>query len=190
MGCRVCIRGLSNPGLTLKIIMMKKTLYFLIFVLALGLTSCEKLHDWNQQDDPAIEYSPVWPLSGEWWVVYRFDDGSGVIDDYTGAGHVPLFTYNTASNSATEFWISDGGNLGSGESSFWSYCVKCPCNVDNTSYAIWVNVSNGRVIEDGGVSPSGIVSDSIYLEVEFEDAPGTIFQVSGIRKTGFLEDEY
>jgi hypothetical protein len=186
--------------------MMKKTLYLLIFVLALGLTSCEKLHDWNQQDDPAIEYSPVWPLSGEWWVVYRFDDGSGVVDDYYGVGHVPLFTSNTASNSATEFWISDGGNLGSGESSFWSYCVKCPCNVDNASfsgdslistadwegapYAIWVNVGNGRVIEDGGVSPSGVVSDSIYFEVEYEDNPGTIFQVSGIRKTGFLEDEY
>jgi hypothetical protein len=114
---------------------MKKFLYFLIFVLALGLTSCEKLHDWNQQDDPGIEYSPVWPLSGEWWVVYRFDDGDGNIGDWYAAGHVPLLTYNTTSNSASEFWISDGGNRGSSEASFWSYCVKCPCNVGSTSFS-------------------------------------------------------
>ncbi|MCK9206979.1 MAG: hypothetical protein M0P66_07705, partial [Salinivirgaceae bacterium] len=182
---------------------MKKLLFFIFIVGFIGfVSSCSLLHDWNQQEEPEIEYSPVWPLSGEWWVVYRFDDGSGVVDDYYGVGHTLLFTYNTANNDVDQLWISDGGNIDVDHANFWSFCVKSPCNVGTKSFAgadlvstadgggvpydITVNVTNGKVIQDGGISPSGVVCDSIYFELEFQDDPGTIYQCSGIRKTGFL----
>lgn len=185
---------------------MKKILYFLIFSSLIAFTpSCSLLHDWNQPDEPEIEYSVVWPLSGEWYVTYTFDDGSGVIDDYYGLGYTKLFTYNTANNDPSKLWVSDGGNIDVDHANFWSYCVKADCNVGAKSfsgtdlvstadagglYDIKVNVTNGKVIVGGATSPSGVKCDSIYFEVEFEDDPGTIYNCAGNRRTGFLEDEH
>lgn len=179
--------------------MKNKILIALVAILIIGTTGCTKLYEMNQPEEPEVEYSAIWPLSGEWWVVYRFDDGNGNIDDWYSVGYTPLFTYNTADEDTDKMWISDGGN-------FWWYTIKSNCNVDGLSftgtdlvstydtgdgiYDIKCNITNGKVIEDGGKSTSGIVTDSIYFEIEFEDDPGTIYQCSGVRRTGFLEDEH
>ena len=178
---------------------MKKAINFsLVIVLLLSISSCSKLYEMNQQDEPEIEYSVVWPMSGEWYVNYRFDDGDGNIGDWYSVGTVPLFTYNTAAEDINKMWISDAGN-------FWTYTVKTPLNLDAKTfsgtdlvstadydglYDIKINITNGKVIKDGGISTSGVVTDSIYFEIEYEDDPGTIYQCSGVRRTGFLEDEY
>ncbi len=179
--------------------MMKNKIIIIIAVLAFGFSSCEKLWDMNQPADPEVEYSAVWPLAGEWFVQYKFDDGDGNIGDWYGVGYTTLFTYNTAAEDNDKFWISDDGN-------FWTYTVKSDCNVDNKSfsgdslvstadyngslYDVKVNITNGKVIEDGGFSTTGVVTDSIYFEVEFADDLGTIYQCSGIRRTGFIDDEH
>jgi hypothetical protein len=176
-----------------------KNILFVVVVLGLlSLTSCTKLFEWNQPKEVETEYSSIHPMGGEWYVVNRFDDGSGVFDDYYGIGHTPLFTYNTADESTDEMWINDDGN-------FWSYTLKCPINLDamtfgsadslqssydHGAYDIKVVVQNGKIIKDGGTSPSGVKSDSIYFEIQFEDDPGNVWQISGIRRTGFIEDEY
>ena len=170
-------------------------------MVVIGLSSCKKLHEMNQQDEPEMKYSSTYPLSGEWWVTY-YDDAALTND--IGGGYYPLYTYNTAANDGKEIWIWD-------MNTFWAYRVKCPVNMTNktfagsqlvstaiypttpapgTLYDIWVNVTNGKVIEKGGKSTSGVVVDSIYVELEFEDDPGTIYYAAGHRRTGFLEDEH
>lgn len=149
------------------------------------------MYELNQPKEQEVEYSAVWPLAGEWWVNYE----SG---DYI-SGYTPLFTYNTAGEDTDKLWISDNGN-------WWTYTVKSGCSVDaktfsgtnlvstadggDAVYDIEVQITNGKVIVDGGKSTSGVVCDSIYFEVEFEDDPGTVYQCSGVRRTGFLEDEH
>jgi hypothetical protein len=54
-------------------------------------------------------------------------------------------------------------------------------------------VQQGKVLLKEGRSTSGVVTDSIYFEVSFDDdtpAYGTTYIVSGVRRTGFLEDEH
>jgi hypothetical protein len=167
----------------------------IIIGLLLGVISfysCSKLFDANQPDDPKVKYSSTYPLSGEWWVKYYADE-AGTED--VGGGYFPLYTYNTAANDGKEFWISDQG-------SFWTYTVKCPVNMTSktfagnelvstvTDYDIKVNVTLGKVIVNGGRSTSGVVTDSIYMALEYEDDPGTIYYAAGVRRTGFLEDEW
>jgi hypothetical protein len=169
-----------------------------IFIALLGTYGCEKLHDLNQPKDPDTKYSSTYPLSGEWWVQYYTFDGTAYSE--IGLGHVPLFTSNTAADDGKEMWISDDGT-------FWTYTVKCPVDMssltfsgdslistaddgDGNPYDIWVNIAEGKVIKNGGKSPSGVVMDSIFFKMEFEDEPGSFYYAAGIRKTGFLEDEY
>ena len=145
-----------------------------------------------------MKLSSTYPLSGEWWVRY-FDDAATTND--IGGGYYPLYTYNTAANDGKDFWIWD-------QNTFWAYRVKCPVSMQNntfsgdtlistatygtpiTLYNIWLNVKNGKVLVKGGLSTSKVVTDSIYMELEFEDDAGTIYYVAGVRRTGFLEDEY
>lgn len=179
--------------------MKNKIIIALLAVLLAGTYSCKKLYDWNQPKDPVVEYSAIWPLAGEWYVLYEFDDGAGNIGDWYGVGYTTLFTYNTAAEDKDKLWITDDDN-------FWVYKIKADCDVANRSfsadsvvsvadyggapYDIKIQVNNGKVIEDGGHSTSGVVADSIYMEIGFEDDPGTVYYCAGIRRTGFLEDEH
>ena len=170
-----------------------------LLISVISLYSCTKLYDMNQPEEPKVEYSSTYPLSGEWWVKY-YDDAALTND--IGGGYYPLFTYNTAANDGQAIWIND-------DYTFWWYTVKCPVDVSArtfagnqlistaydpgppaTPYDIWVSVTGGKVIEKGGLSTSGVVCDSITFALEFEDDPGTIYYVGGVRRTGFLEDEH
>ena len=159
-----------------------KKLRFQIFIILLitGFVSCETM------DDFEVEYSPAWPVSGEWWVTYEFDDGSGTIADYYGVGHVRLLTYGDADNIGDSIWVWDYDE-------FWATKVKAGLNVEartfsvtagqNFTYPSFVTIENGQVFEreDG---------DSIYMEVSFDDDAtpyGTIYYVTGRRVKGFLD---
>ena len=176
---------------------LKNILLVAVILSALSLSSCSKLFEWNQPKEVEQENSSIYPMGGEWYVTYTFDDGSGVIDDYYGAGTGTLITYNTADESTTEMWMHDDY--------FWATTYKVPINLgaqtfsstdslessfDHGSYDIKVLVSNGKIIEDGGTSPSGVASDSIYFEIQYEDDPGVVYYISGIRRTGVLDDEH
>ena len=180
---------------------MKNKIYLVILFLAVVFYSCEKLHDLNQQKDPEIDLSSTYPISGEWWV--RYYDDAELTSEVVPDTYFPLYTYNTSSDDGEEIWIWD-------MNTFWIYRIKCPVNMTNNTFAgdtlistsdyeddgdlvlynIWLNVTNGKVIPNGGHSTSGVVSDSIYMELEFEDDPGTIYYATGVRRTGFLEDEH
>jgi len=124
-------------------------------------------------------------ISGEWWVDY-FDG-----EDHSGL--TKLIISNTSADDGTEIWISD-------EHNFWEYKVKCPVNMNQLTFTgsdltdiehdILVQINGGKMLKNAAKSTSGLVTDSLYFEVEFEDNPGTIYQASGWRKTGYLEDEH
>ncbi|MFI0428179.1 lipid-binding protein [Mariniflexile sp. HMF6888] len=134
-------------------------------------------------------------MAGDWYVKLLVD-GS----DIYSLGYYQFSTYNTASNDGTQMWFDDH--------ELWPSKVKA--NIDlsamtfsgsqleneyfYTSGGVKVyptlDITNGVIIKKGTVAPSGTVVDSISFNVEFSDDPGTIYQVAGYKRTGFLEDEH
>jgi hypothetical protein len=173
---------------------MKKIILFALGI-SVALLSCE-------QDDPNIGQTATKDLAGEWYVTYTVD-GTDLI------GHAPIITSNTAANLPTEILITDYVEPNATAGNFWSYKVKAQVDpaakeftatevvssalYDGDPYNIKVNVLNGKVIKNGGHSRTGVVVDSIYFELQFEDdspAFGTTYVVSGHKRTGFTADDY
>lgn len=174
-----------------KILAMKKAF---IYLFAIGLLtilgSCkEDLEIWN---------SSTTELDGDWYVRY---DHASYGEDPFGAGYTPLFTYNTAANDGKEIWMSD-------EANFWDYKVRIKANpaagtfgsaeqVTSIAdgYNIKVIIENGKIIKNAVKLPSGVMADSIYFEVWFEDLEASTdiandrLLVGGYRKTGWSVDD-
>lgn len=164
---------------------MKNVIYKIFaVVLSLGvITSCEL-------DDPEIEYAAVTELSGEWYIQYEYQESDGSWTD-PHYGYYTVVTSNTAANIETEMLIDDTDGWG----------IQYKVNVDGLNFSVTdatelaggsgnVTVSNGQIFKDGGRSTSGVVTDSIYFEfVQPTDDP-TVYRASGVRRTGFLEDEH
>ena len=157
---------------------MKPRYYLLYLILVALVISCETL------PDPEYEHSTIWPVSGEWWVTYKFDFGSG-LDDWYGVGYTRLQTFNTSANNADSVWITDDGH-------FWDYKVKAGLNMGQKTFAvdqgidlIWddtTSISNGQIIER-------VDGDSIYMEIVWASDPTTTYICSGRRVKGFLDAE-
>lgn len=168
-----------------------KNLIIVLAIILMGFSACQK--------DSEVELGPVYPMCGEWYVTAKYYDADGneYLDDY-----FLLTTSNTASYSASELLITDNAN-------WWNFKVKSALNLEGKSFNVSntpnlvsgyeeliVSVSNGKVLLDGGISTGGNVSDSIYMEVMFSDAEDSGLSTtepvtfSGVRRTGFLEDEH
>lgn len=165
-----------------------KYIYILTF-LTVGILfySCQKL------DDQDVKYSSTFPVSGEWWVRMLDAEGNVVVD------YAKIETYNLASDKGDSIWIDDLGNT-------WTFKIKAACNVKAKTFAvdsipsvayskgepyfIKVDVKDGHVIEKGGLTKGGNVSDSIFMHIGFEDESGTVYTIAGVRRTGFSADEY
>jgi hypothetical protein len=163
----------------------------LVSVVAVAFFSCKPTYE--------KEYSWSYPVCGDWLVtpsiagsaisgpfemrVYNSSKGqdSVWIDDY------PVITYNTTTKKYTVTY------------NFWEMKVKAAVNMTNKTfqtdgsansiigyatgvavdlYPLNIIVTNGKIIGN----------DSIYLEMEYGDDPGTIYQLAGHRETGY--DEY
>jgi len=171
---------------------MKKILIFTSFVVALLSTSCDKKEEFEQVNSSTVE------VSGEYYVYYNHETYG---EDPFGAGLTKVIISNTAADNGQEILLSDQGN-------FWDYTVKLPVNIDAMTfgsesevtsvvkdYEIQVIVKNGKIIKDAVELPSGVMADSIYFEIWFEDLEDATniandkLLVGGFRKSGFLEDE-
>ncbi len=161
--------------------MKLRHLFILAALFLFGpLTSCD------DDDDPSIEYSATYPISGDWTVTYSADDGTGnflpLVED------AELLIYNTSANIPTEVWVDDHGG-------FQNFKVRANVDLPNLAFSgdnlqntatgskvTTVTISNGKIIRDGALQ-NGIKRDSIYFEVSLGDA--TIYRVAGHRSTGF-----
>lgn len=158
---------------------MKKYLICILVLFGAVISSCDKKAEFEQINSQVME------ASGEWWI--KFSKAG------YETGYLKVLTFNTASDDGKEIWISDEGN--------WKNMkFKCPVdilsltfagtNLTNTSSTNKIIIKNGKIVEDGGLSTSGVVTDSITFEIEFSNEPGVVYKAVGTRKTGFLEDEH
>ena len=160
---------------------MKKIILALIVVATVpSLNSCQKVKD-------AGATSAV-KVANEWWVTL---DLGGTRDVY-GIGHFKIATYNTSANDSN-IWIDDYKN---------GWQVKFKSRVDyktltfsansaqNEYYNITVNQTDGKILPKAGHSKSGNVADSIHMKVEFSDDPGNVYEMNGVERTRFPEDDY
>ncbi len=167
-----------------------KTILIAFLVLMIGLgTSC----NYDTYEDPEIEYTSTFPINGEYFVQYLVDNGSGVLEDIYHYGYTVLTITNDARNQGDSLLIYDNENA-------WEFKVKAAVNMNTLTWSvnngydyIWddaTTITNGQFFEGMGVSKSGNVTDSIYMEITWASEPATQFIVAGHRKTGFLEDYF
>jgi len=164
--------------INLKLIGMKK--FLLILMAGITIIGCKK----NNLPDPGRTNAEK--MANEWWVTLT---QGGV--DLIGK-HVKIATYNTSANNDS-IWIDDLENT-------WQFKVKAKANFDSLSfttsqsenqyYNITVNLMNGKIFPGKGKSKTGNATDSIYMEAEFSDDPGTTYVISGHARTRFSEDDY
>jgi hypothetical protein len=163
----------------------------IILIVSLGifvLTSCQKVKD------PGA--TAAVKVANEWWVTL---DSVG-ITDYYGIGHARILTYNTSSND-NNIWVDDNKQ---------TYGFKIKAAVDYTnltftsiplaaneyfvpgssSFPETVNLTEGKILPKMGHSKSGNVADSIHMKLEFSDSPGFIYEINGVERTRFPEDDY
>lgn len=171
-----------------------KQIYKLLTMLlfAVTFTACETYGDYE------VEYSPIYPLSGEWIVnVY---DANGVL--YPDGSGYTCNTYNTADNSTNKMWIKM-----STAKLAWGILGKVNCNVDAKDFngdnipnlvdskdgatsETMFTVTNGKVTMDGYDTPTGHKADMIEFTLTNSKYPGETIVVKGFRKTGWNGEDY
>jgi len=171
--------------------MKKLFLYTALLVSGLFfITSCEK----DKIGNTATE-----KMAGEWYVTGDAIDADGNIveSDWFGIGHFHLDTYNTSSNSTTEMWINDNGNM-------WEFQTKVNTDLNamtfqatdaqNVAYDSKLTITNGKILLGAATTPSGAPADSIVFTVKFDDDtyPAkygfSAYRVAGFRYTGLTND--
>ncbi|MGZ2368562.1 lipid-binding protein [Ancylomarina sp. YFZ004] len=167
--------------------MMKFKYIIVLLVMVSSIVACDPN---DTIEDYSTEYvSPLGEmLAGEWYVTYKVD-GVDVFD----FGYTKVSLYNDAKNEGNKLWIDDHQN-------FWWMKALVDANSEALTFSatdsdevydgITVTITNGKVIPGGGVTAAGNVSDSIYMEVAYSNDAPRVWTVSGVRRTGFLEDEH
>ena len=165
---------------------MKKILrlFLSLFVLGIFMFSCDRVGDGDVADDQGG--TSMQEMAGDWFVTTSVN-GTEVL------GYTRITTYNTSANNGAEFWIDDNDNI-------WEFKVKSPANLggltfsgnnlQNEKYDITVNITNGKIVKGGATTTGGNKSDAIEFDAEFSDDPGTIYRISGYKRTCFAEDEH
>ena len=156
-----------------------------MFVLVGLAASCKK-------DQPDIEYSPVFPISGEWYVHVANLDGTAARPTYT-----TLTTYNTSDNSNNQIWmkmLTSTVNYGLLGKATCDVNAKTISGTDLTNIAFTPNkkfsILEGKVLLNATtLKSSKIVTDSIYVRYTTE-TDGKTYILSGHRRSQFEGDQY
>lgn len=160
-------------------------IYSLPLIFMLVISACTK--------KPDIEYTSTYKMAGEWFVTYF--NNAAPNTPVTGVQHI--YTYNTSDANSNQIWFDDHNNATA------AYRFKSKLDVDYSSLSFrpmaaadntvtagrTVKVLEGKVVPGGGHSKTGVVVDSIYLQVEFSNDPGKVYNITGHQRTGFFEDE-
>jgi hypothetical protein len=137
-----------------------------------------------------------------WWVMaYSSNNGLIVIpppNPYdTASNHIFFVTYNGSQNTADSLWADDLGGIGG------SYDVKALLGLNLSNLTITssgaanlyqpgssVQWASGTIFPKGGVSRTGVVTDSIHLQFLFTGDPGDTLTIQGVARTGFDGDDW
>lgn len=163
---------------------MKKIIYLAVFMMAFLASSCTK---------DEIGGTATQSLAGEWYVQANVVNSDGTVtQDPNGYGRFKINTYNTAANEANKMWINHNEN-------FWTFAIKTGCDLSTGTFsvkdaenqngdAITINVTNGKVLPMAGKQNNGAKADSITMDIEYSDDPGTIYRLEGVRYSGLTEN--
>lgn len=165
-----------------------KKIILIISAICFVLSSCQKVKQ-------AGATSAV-KIANEWWATL---DSVGV-PDYYGLGHLRISTYNTSEDNGN-IWVDDnkkgyGFKIQSGVN-YTNLTFSSDATAANnyfvpgsTSFPETAHITDGKVFLKGGHSKSGNVCDSIHFKIEFSDSPGFIYEMNGVERTRFPEDDY
>lgn len=168
-----------------------------ILAAVLVLTSfaaCDEVGDTN------VGGTSTKDMSGDWYV-------QTLVDGKVVADYALITTYNTSANDGKDMWIDD--HL----FHVWGFKVKVPVTLSSSSftgqnlassvvdddtktpdvvetYDINVTITEGTVTKNGATSTGGHTVDAISFKAEFSDDPGTVYEIKGYKRTGFIEDEH
>lgn len=159
--------------------------FFLVFA-----SGCETYKDYE------IEYSPIYPLCGEWLV--RFTDTS--VTPNVTSGLIVMSTFNTADNSKNQMWIRASSTS---TTYLGRFDGKIDCdvtgksfsgtNVSNTFYTTTpvptFTITNGTISINGYDTATGGKSDKLTFTMTDTRKGGKVYTVSGFRRTRWLDDE-
>jgi hypothetical protein len=176
-------------------------LKYLFLLPLVGLFSCDL------GNDPKPGGTALQTMSGEWWI-QLYSEGVDLGVDY----HV-ISTTGAAANNDTDILLDDHAFLddlfgypgmriktkvdlagltfvsGSNIHNYYDDAVFDPDDDPNTKYEN-INIIEGKVLKDAVTTPGGTKTDSIYVQFEFVQYPGEIYEYAGYRRTGFQEDEH
>ena len=165
-----------------------KRIFLIAIVAIISFSSCQKTKE-------AGATSAV-KVANEWWATL---DSVG-ISDYYGLGHLRIATYNTAVDNGT-IWVDDYKS---------GYGFKVQATVDyssltfssapaaangyfvtgSSSFPATAHITDGKIFPKMGHSKSGNIADSIHFKIEFSDDPGFIYEMNGVERTRFPQDDY
>lgn len=164
--------------------------YKLIFILLFFVSwaGCENYPDSD------IEYSPIFPLSGEWRI--RVTDAStGTLVTNT---MYTFGTYNTSDNDKDQMWIRTTSSMAGGLGTLRG---KITCNVADLSFSAsnisdisvtsetTFTITEGKVTLDAITMPSGAIADKISFKYTTGKVSGKTFLMEGYRRTLWEDDE-
>lgn len=171
---------------------------FLFCVFAVSFTSCETY------SDPKVEYSPIYPLSGEWRVRIKDATADTLINK---TGMYTFGTYNTSDNLTNQMWlrttsaiptfIKTGSTLKTLKSkiscdvpslTFSTTGVVQNINVTTNAVLDTITITEGKVTLNSVLMKSGVNSDRISFKLKKSKSPIT-YLIEGYRRTRWNEDE-
>jgi len=147
-------------------------------VVAVTLFSCEPTFK--------KEYSWAYPIAGDWMITAYVK-----ADMSHAAGPFEMRAYNP-SFGKDSIWIDDygTGTTAATAGNFWTMKFKVAANMTNNTFSATTSTNRipgypiDIVVENGKI----VGTDSLYMEVVFEDDPTTTYVLSGHREDGY--DEY
>jgi hypothetical protein len=165
-----------------------KTIKLLLVLFSLAIVaSCENY------PDREVEYSPIFPLSGEWRVRVTDMNTNALV---TSAMYT-FGTYNTSDNATNQMWIRTTSNMAGGLGAMRG---KISCDVADLSFSgenisdasaasATFSITEGKVTLEAISMPSGVKADKISFKYTTSKVPGTTFLFEGYRRTLWPADE-
>jgi len=169
---------------------MKHLKYIFTLLLAIvALASCETYGDYE------VDYTPIFPLSGQYRITIYDQSGSDIYTNY-------CYIANTADYATDKCWIRIGAYNAS-DTTEWAINGKISCDVKSLSFSgssienlagnvpsssETFSVTDGIVILNGATSPSNTTTDKISFSFTNSRFPGQTFKAEGYRYTGWSGD--
>jgi hypothetical protein len=139
-------------------------------------------------NDPEPGGTKVQAMAGEWWIKVLVGTS-----DVAGGYHL-ITTANTAANTDTDLQLDDGGLWPAkivAKVDMGSLTFTPVSNLSNmSSSTIKVSIIEGKVVKGGATTTGNNTTDLISVKFQFSDDPGTTYEYTGYRRTGFQEDEH